>query len=108
MRFDASCQDVVAVKYKLTENDMKLKNRQIWKLKKQYWRANFEFVVKVGSADLRFQIRGNEGILSTDHDKLDVDFFDPLEILPHPPQQNGAANSRAEQSPAFLMLDRYG
>ena len=44
-------KDVASVSYKLTENDMKLKNRQLWRLGKKYWRANFFFVVKVGPAD---------------------------------------------------------
>lgn len=56
---------------------MKLKNRQIWKLKKKYWKAEFFFVVKLGPADLKFQIVGKNGLLSSDHDSLEVDFMDP-------------------------------
>lgn len=74
---DIGWKDVGSVKYKLTKNDMKLKNRQIWKLKKKYWKAEFFFVVKLGPADLKFQIVGKNGLLSSDHDSLEVDFLDP-------------------------------
>ena len=77
---DAGCQDVVSVKYTLTGNDMKLMNRQVWKLKKKYWKADFSFVVKLGPADLRFQILGKNGLLSSDHDSLKVEFMDPSEL----------------------------
>ena len=81
-------KDVVSVSYQLTENDMKLKNRQIWKLKKKYWKASFFFVVKLGPADLRFQILGKNGLLSSDHDSLQVDFMDPSEASqPDPPSK---------------------
>lgn len=74
-------KDVASVTYKLTENDMKLKNRQPWKFKKKYWKAEFFFVVKLGPADLRFQIVGKNGILSTDHDSLKVEYMDPSEAV---------------------------
>lgn len=74
---DAGCKNVVLVNYRLTGNDMKLKNRQFWKLKKKYWKAEFYFVVKVGPADLRFQILGKNGVLSSSHDNLHVEFIDP-------------------------------
>ena len=66
----------------MTDNDMKLKNRQLWKLKKKYWRAEFLFVVKLGPADIRFQVLGTNGVLSTDHDALQAEFLDPSEIRP--------------------------
>lgn len=50
---DTDCREVFLVSYWLRGNDMKLKNRQFWKLKK-YWKAEFYFVVKIGLADLRF------------------------------------------------------
>lgn len=62
---------------------MKLKNRQFWKLKKKYWKAEFQFVVKIGPADLRFQILGKNGVLSSSHDNLVVEFMDPSD------QKNG-------------------
>ncbi|SMQ49896.1 unnamed protein product [Zymoseptoria tritici ST99CH_3D7] len=67
------CKEVAKVQYVLTENDMKLKNRQVWKLKKKYWRAEFAFVVRVGPADLKFQVVGMNGLLSSDHDSLQVE-----------------------------------
>ncbi|KAF2156898.1 actin-like ATPase domain-containing protein [Myriangium duriaei CBS 260.36] len=73
----AGCKDVASVEYKLTENDMKLKNRQIWKIGRKFWRARFTFVTKFGPADVRFQILGSQGLLSSDHDDLKVDFMDP-------------------------------
>jgi hypothetical protein len=76
---------------------MQLKNRQIWKLKKKYWKANFFFVVKLGPADLRFQIVGKNGLLSSDHDSLQVDFMDPSEANPPdpPPKQPVRTSSLA-------------
>lgn len=76
---DAGCKHVVTVDYKLTTNDMKLKNRQLWKLKKKYWRAEFYFVVMLGPADLKFQIVGKNGVLSSGHDSLTVEFVDSSE-----------------------------
>lgn len=75
---DKNCKHVVSVSYHLTENDMKLKNRQFWKLKRKYWKANFYFVVKIGPADLRFEIVGKNGVLSSEHSSLKVEFIDPL------------------------------
>ena len=77
--------------YKLTGNDMKLKNRQFWKIGKKYWRAEFLFVVKIGPADMKFQILGKNGVLSTRHDDLKVEFMDPHDVkekrvLAPPPQ----------------------
>jgi hypothetical protein len=74
---DAGCKEIVSVTYRLTGNDMKLKNRQFWKLRKKYWKAEFRFVVKIGPADLRFQILGKNGVLSTSHDDLRAEFIGP-------------------------------
>ena len=78
---DVGCKHVVNVNYKLTSNDMELRIAQRWKLKKKYWRADFFFVVMLGPADLRFEIRGKNGVLSSGHDRLHVDFLDPTEPL---------------------------
>ncbi|KAK3669914.1 hypothetical protein LTR78_010225 [Recurvomyces mirabilis] len=75
---DPGCKHVVTVEYKLTGNDMKLKNRQMWKIGKKYWQADFFFVVMLGPADLRFQIEGKQGILSSRHDSLKVEFADAV------------------------------
>lgn len=77
------CQQIVSVKYKLTKNDMTLESRPRWaqmKFKKKLWHADFFFVTKLGPADLRFQILGRNGSLSSDHDSLKVDFADTVEI----------------------------
>jgi len=79
---DAGCQFVSVVHYKLTENDMKLKNRQVWKMKKKYWKANFSFVVKLGPADMKFEILGKDGVVSSDHKSLAVEYMDPSEKTP--------------------------
>lgn len=79
------CREVVQVQYNLTENDMEVENRQTWKSplkKKKFWKAEFSFVVKLGPADLRFQIVGKNGLVSSDHDSLTVDFMDPSEKAP--------------------------
>ncbi|KAK5125179.1 hypothetical protein LTR85_000855 [Meristemomyces frigidus] len=73
---DSGCKHVVTVDYKLTNNDMKLKNRQMWRLKKKYWRAEFFFVTIIGPADFRFQIEGKNGVLSSSHESLKVEFVD--------------------------------
>jgi hypothetical protein len=77
---DTGCKEVVSVTYKLTGNDMKLKNRQFWRIGKKYWRAEFLFVVKIGPADLKFQILGKNGVLSTSHDDLKAEFMDPYDV----------------------------
>lgn len=90
---DAGCKEVVSVTYQLTGNDMKLKNRQFWRIGKKYWKAEFFFVVKIGPADLKFQILGKNGVLSTSHDDLKAEFMDPYdakEKKPLPPQQPSA------------------
>lgn len=66
---------------------MKLMNKQFWKCKKKYWRASFFFVVKLGPADLRFQIVGENGILSSDHDKLSIEFMEGSEGSSDKPPQ---------------------
>jgi hypothetical protein len=89
---DAGCKEVVLVKYKLTGGDMKLKNRQFWKMKKKYWKADFQFVVKIGPADLRFQILGKNGVLSSSHDNLQVEFMDPSDQKNGRPEGPSTAN----------------
>ncbi|PIB01699.1 hypothetical protein CB0940_02019 [Cercospora beticola] len=96
----AGCKEVARVQYTLTENDMKLKNRQMWKLKKKYWRAEFAFVVNLGPADLKFQIIGTNGLLSSDHDALTIEFMDPSEQLPSPASpSNGRRSMPTQKSP---------
>lgn len=75
-----TCCEVAAVSYHLTPNDMKLKNRQFWKLKKKYWKAEFIFVVNPGPADLKFQVIGKNGVLSSDNDSLEVDYMEPSDL----------------------------
>lgn len=84
---DAGCKEVVSVTYRLTGNDMKLKNRYMWKLKKKYWKAEFQFVVKIGPADLKFEILGKNGVLSTGHEDLKADFMDPSDTKGNRPSQ---------------------
>ena len=103
---DAGCQQVVSVNYRLTGNDMKLKNRQVWRLKKKYWKADFSFVVKLGPADLKFQILGKNGVLSSDHDSLKVEFMDPSELKsPRPlPVQHVSVRSMPSLKDSSLYL----
>ncbi|KAK5707217.1 hypothetical protein LTR17_020906 [Elasticomyces elasticus] len=77
---DAGCREVILVKYRLTSNDMKLTKYPVWKFKKSFWKADFFFVVKSGPADIKFQILGQNGILSSDHDSMDVEYLDPVEV----------------------------
>lgn len=77
---DARCKQVVVVHYKLTGNDMKLKNKKFWKPGKRYFQAQFNLVIQLGAADLRFQIRGKYNILSSDHDSLEVEYMDPYDV----------------------------
>jgi hypothetical protein len=79
MSTDPGCKKVVSVTYRLTGNDMKLKNRKFWELKRKYWKAEFSFMVRIGPADLKFEIRGKNGVLSTGHDDLKAEFADPSE-----------------------------
>jgi hypothetical protein len=83
---EAGCKEIVSVTYRLTGNDMKLKNRQFWKLRKKYWKAEFRFVVKIGPADLKFQILGKNGVLSTSHDDLKAEFIDPSDAKINRPE----------------------
>lgn len=79
--FDANtCPQLVKVKYNLTDNDMKVVKKPFG-LGKKYWLADFKFVVKVGAADLRFQIQSANGVLSSDHENLEVEFLDDHEVM---------------------------
>ncbi|KXS95555.1 hypothetical protein AC578_5259 [Pseudocercospora eumusae] len=82
---DANCKEVVLVNYKLTANDMRKvetwKLKDAWaskgrKLKQKYWKTDLTLVVKPGPADLRFEVRGSNGLVSTDHESLSVEFLD--------------------------------
>jgi len=71
---------------------MKPESGQGWKLmkEKKCWKADFFFVVKSGPADIRFQIVGMNGVLSSDHDSLDVEYLEGPEATaparpPDPP-----------------------
>lgn len=69
------CKELVRVKYRLTENDMRVKHR--WKFGPTYHKASFSFVVRIEPASLRFQVLGRDGQISADHENLEVDFLDP-------------------------------
>jgi hypothetical protein len=83
---DAGCKEIVLVTYRLTGNDMKLKNRQFWKLRKKYWKAEFRFVVKIGPTDLKFQILRKNRVLSNGHDDLEAEFLDPSDTKSKRPE----------------------
>lgn len=96
----ATCEDLVRVNYTLTENDMMLVKSR-FKLGSGYWKAAFQFVVMLGSADLRFQIRGRNGLLSSDHDSLEVEFMDSSAFANNGPvsaQSNGLSQQRVAPS----------
>jgi hypothetical protein len=82
---DNACHQVATVRYRLTDNDMKLKKNALGRSK--YWKAHFTFSVNIGAADLRFQILGDNGVLSTDHESLNVAFMDPAEGAAQPPAE---------------------
>lgn len=61
---------------------MKLKNAKWYKKSDQYSRAEFDVQVLIGAADLRFQTLDKHGLLSQDHDTVDVNWYSsptPLE-----------------------------
>ncbi|TKA45488.1 hypothetical protein B0A54_04027 [Friedmanniomyces endolithicus] len=82
-------RQLAAVQYRLTANDMKPEKGQGWKVvkKTKCWKADFFFVVKLGPADIKFQIVGMNGMLSSDHDSLDVEYLEGPEAtaLARPP-----------------------
>lgn len=85
---EKGCRRIASVKYRLTRNDMTLvENGQRWRqlnFRKKLWRADFFFVTKLGPADLRFQILGRNGTLSSDHESLEVEFAEPGDVKsPH-------------------------
>ncbi|KAK1086943.1 hypothetical protein LTR33_001309 [Friedmanniomyces endolithicus] len=89
---DTGCRELAAVQYRLTDNDMKPEKGQGWKVMKKTkcWKADFFFVVKLGPADIKFQIVGMNGMLSSDHDSLDVEYLEGPEVTaparpPDPP-----------------------
>lgn len=94
------CRPIVSVTYKLTKNDMTLESGQRWKLKKRFWKADFFFVTKLGPADLRFEILGRNGTLSSPHESLQVEFTD--ESNERTPHENGVA-----AMPRTTMSGRY-
>jgi len=94
---EAGCRELAAVQYRLTGNDMKPEKGQGWKVMKKTkcWKADFFFVVKLGPADIRFQIVGMNGVLSSDHGSLDVEYLEGLEATaparpPDPPPMEKA------------------
>ncbi|KAK5115755.1 hypothetical protein LTR62_000844 [Meristemomyces frigidus] len=108
MSTDAGCKHVATVDYRLTANDMTLmRTRHGWKRKKtSYWKANFYFVVMLGPADLRFQIVGENGVLSSSHEALQVEFADTTDPMPATlsPRGFAARNAVIGQAP---MNGRY-
>lgn len=89
------------VTYGLTKNDMTLESGQRWKLKKKLWRADFYFVTKLGPADLRFEILGRNGTLSSAHESLQVEFAE--ESASDTPRENGGT----AMSPRTTVAGRY-
>lgn len=75
--------ELVRVRYRLTDGTMKLiRNR--WRPKASFWRAEFSFVVKLGPADISFQIESANGIINTD--TVEAEFMD------HDEQTQGLLN----------------
>lgn len=97
---DKGCRKIVKVNYKLTQNDFSLVPVPKWKMKKKLWRADFFFVVKLGPADLRFEIRGRSGLVSSNHESLTVEFEEHN-------ASNGAQEKPWATAPRTALLGRY-
>jgi hypothetical protein len=54
--------------------DMKPKNQRWYNVGPRYLRASFEMQVLVGPADLKFQVLSQDGIISRDHESIDVEW----------------------------------
>ena len=65
-------QEVCTVETTLRLSDMKLKNRHWYNIGKQYNRASFELRVIVDTG-LRFEVWGQDGLLSREHDESTYD-----------------------------------
>lgn len=63
---------VCQVEAGLNTRDMKLKNRHWYNCKPKYWLADFDVKVIVGSADLRFEMSGKDGVISKTHEQIAV------------------------------------
>lgn len=73
---------VCGVESVLNERDMKLKNRHWYQFRPKYYRAQFDVRVIVGAADLKFQLVGLDGIVSKDHEEIQVEWTVPTREVP--------------------------
>lgn len=62
---------VCEIEFVVAKDHLKLKNRHWYNTKPKYFRAEYEVRAIVG-AGLHFQIWGKDGLLSKDHDQIDV------------------------------------
>lgn len=62
------------VKSRLPTN-MKMKNSKWYQRSDKYFKAEFDVQVLIGAADLRFQTLDKDGLLSQDHNAIDVDWY---------------------------------
>ncbi|EXJ73469.1 uncharacterized protein A1O5_03230 [Cladophialophora psammophila CBS 110553] len=70
---DPGAQPVCKVESQLPQ-DMKRKNRHWYNVGPEYLRAEFEMQVLIGPADLKFQTLSRDGVMSRDHESIDVEW----------------------------------
>ncbi|KIW12405.1 hypothetical protein PV08_09682 [Exophiala spinifera] len=78
MKSNVGVKTVCLVETVMDKRDLKLKNRHWYNFGPQYYRAEFDVKILVGSADLKFQIWGEGGRrLSKEHDEIEVSWSAP-------------------------------
>ncbi|KXT18312.1 hypothetical protein AC579_958 [Pseudocercospora musae] len=65
------CKSVCQIEFVVAKDHLKLKNRHWYNTKPKYYRAEYEVRALVGTG-LRFQIWGKDGLLSKDHEEIEV------------------------------------
>lgn len=66
--------------------DIKLKNAKWYQRSDPYYQAEFDVQVLVGSADLKFRTLDKRGVLSQDHNAINVDWHPTPSVVQNPPQ----------------------
>jgi len=87
---------VCKVEATLTDQDMKLKNRHWYNSGPKHYRAEFDLQVLVGAADLKFQIKNKDGVISQKHEDIPVKWI------------SAAGQAEARSQTATAVEDDYG
>ncbi|KXT02455.1 hypothetical protein AC578_7826 [Pseudocercospora eumusae] len=88
------CKSVCQIEFVVAKDHLKLKNRHWYNTKPKYYRAEYEVRALVGTG-LHFQIWGKDGILSKDHEEIQVK-WQPVEGTAAAMRQSRLAQARGD------------